>query len=64
LARVSDTAMTHFQAILFFAVVISVAFAFMTKRGRRERLLYALWSFLGFVLIAVAIGWLLFPFPR
>lgn len=56
--------MTHFQAILFFAVVISVAFAFMTKRGRRERLLYALWSFLGFVLIAVAIGWLLFPFPR
>ena len=56
--------MTHFQAIVFFALVISVAFAFLTKRTLRDRLLYTLWSFLGFVLISIAIGWLLFPFSR
>ncbi len=56
--------LTHFQAMLLFAAVISVAFAFLTKRALRDRVLYTLWSFLGFVLIAIAIGWLLYPVSR
>ncbi len=56
--------MTHFLAILFFALVISLSFGFLTKRTLRDRLRYALLTFLGFVLIAVAIGWLLYPLSR
>lgn len=56
--------LTHFQAMLIFALVISVAFAFLTKSTPRERIKYALGSFLAFLLIAIAIGWLMLPFPR
>lgn len=55
---------THFDALLLFAVVISIAFAFLTKQTARDRLKYALWAFLAFVLIAVALGWIMYPFPR
>ena len=56
--------LTHFQAMLLFAFVVSVAFALLSKRTLSERLKYALWALLMFVLIAVAIGWLMYPFPR
>ena len=56
--------LNHFQAMLLFAFVISVAFAFMTKRTRGERIKYAIWSFLAFLLIGMAIGWLMYPFAR
>jgi len=55
---------THFDALLLFAVVISIAFAFLTKQTARDRLKYALWAFLGFVLVAVTLGWIMYPFPR
>lgn len=47
--------------MLLFAFIISVAFAFLSKRTLRDRLAYWCWSFLGFVGIAVLIAWLLFP---
>lgn len=50
--------------MLLFALVISVAFAFLSKRSARDRLTYAGWSFLAFLLIALAIAWIMFPFPR
>ena len=56
--------LTHFDALLLFAVVISIAFAFLTKQTARDRLKYALWAFLAFVLVAVALGWIMYPFPR
>ena len=55
---------THFEALLLFALVVSVAFAFLSKRGATERLKYFLWSFLAFLLVAVGIGWLMYPFSR
>ena len=55
---------SHFQAMLLFAFVISLAFAFLTKHKLRERLRYALWAFLAFLIVAVAIGWLMYPFSR
>ncbi len=55
---------THFDALLLFAVVISIAFAFLTKQTARDRLKYALWAFLAFVLVAVTLGWIMYPFPR
>jgi heme A synthase len=56
--------LSHLQALLLFAFVISLAFAFLTKRKLSERLRYALWAFLAFLIVAVAIGWLMYPFSR
>ncbi len=53
--------MTHFEAILFFAAVISVAFAYHSRVSARERVFYAVKSFLLFVGSAILIGWLMFP---
>ncbi len=56
--------LAHFPALLLFALVISIAFAFLSKQTSRDRLKYAIWSFLAFLLIALGIAWLMFPFPR
>jgi hypothetical protein len=55
---------THFQALLFFALAVSLAFAFLSKRGAFERVTYIAWAFLAFLLVAVGIGWLMYPFSR
>jgi len=55
---------THFGALLFFAAVVSVAFAFLSKRGLADRAKYAFWAFLAFLLVAIGIGWLMFPFSQ
>jgi heme A synthase len=56
--------LNHFQAMVLFAFVISVAFGFLTKQKLSERLKYALWAFLAFLLVAVAAGWLMYPISR
>ena len=56
--------LTHFSAILLFAVVVSTAFAFHSRQAPRERLFYAVKSFVLFVGAAVVIGWLMFPISR
>ncbi len=56
--------LNHFQALLLFAFVISLAFAFLTKRKLGDRLKYALWAFLAFLVVGVAIGWLMYPMSR
>ena len=56
--------LTHFGALLFFALVVSVTFAFLSKRGIAERAKYTLWAFLAFMFVAIGIGWLMYPFSR
>jgi hypothetical protein len=56
--------LTHFEAMLFFAVVVSITFAFLSKRGLTERVQYSLWAFLAFLLVAIGIGWLMYPFSQ
>jgi dipeptide/tripeptide permease len=56
--------LTHFQALAFFALVVSVLFAFLSKPVVSERWKYALWSFLAFLVVAIGIGWLMYPFSR
>jgi hypothetical protein len=56
--------LTHFEAILFFAAVVSTAFAFHSRQAPRERAFYALKSFLLFVGSAILIGWLMLPISR
>lgn len=56
--------LTHFEALLFFALVVSLTFAFLSKHGISERVKYTLWAFLAFLLVAVGIGWLMYPFSQ
>jgi len=56
--------LSHLQAMLLFATVISVAFGFLSRRPPVERLKYVLWSLGLFLLIGIGIGWLMYPFSR
>ena len=55
---------THFQAMIIFALVVSLAFAFLSKTRTNERIRYAVWAFLAFLVVAIGIGWLMYPFTR
>jgi len=55
---------THFQAFLFFAGVISIAFGFLGRRQPRDRIKYILWSFLLFVVVGIGIAWAMYPFSK
>jgi NhaP-type Na+/H+ or K+/H+ antiporter len=56
--------LSHFQAMVLFALVISVAFGFLSRRPPLDRLKYILWSFGLFLAIGIGIGWLMYPFSR
>jgi len=55
---------SHFQALLLFALLISLAFGTLGRRKPVERVKYAAWSFAMFLLVGIALGWLMFPFSR
>jgi len=56
--------LNHFQAMTLFALAISIAFGFLSRRGVSERLKYIVWSLILFLLIGVGIGWAMYPFSR
>jgi multidrug transporter EmrE-like cation transporter len=53
--------LTHFQTMALFAFIISLSFAFLSRGRLGARIKYTVWAFLGFILIAVAIGWIMYP---
>lgn len=62
--RAGAAVFSHFEAMLLFAVALSVVFGFLSRRPAIERLRYIAWSFLMFLLVAIGIGWLMYPFSR
>jgi NhaP-type Na+/H+ or K+/H+ antiporter len=54
----------HFPAMIVFAFIISVAFSLLAKETFAERIKYAAWTFLAFLLVGIALGWLMYPFGR
>ena len=56
--------LTHLQAMLLFALVISIGFGFLGRRQPAERMKYILWSLLLFLLVGVGIGWAMYPFSH
>jgi hypothetical protein len=56
--------LSHLQAMLLFALIISIAFGFLSRRQPIERVKYILWSLFLFLLIGVGIGWAMYPFSR
>jgi ABC-type Mn2+/Zn2+ transport system permease subunit len=55
---------SHFQSLLLFALIISLAFGTLGRRKPIERVKYAAWSFAMFLLVGIALGWLMFPFSK
>jgi NhaP-type Na+/H+ or K+/H+ antiporter len=56
--------LSHLQAMVLFALIISVAFGFLSRRRSIERVKYIVWSLFLFLLVGVAIGWAMYPFTR
>jgi len=56
--------LSHLQSMLLFALLISIAFGFLSRRRPSERVKYIVWSLLLFLLIGVGIGWAMYPFSR
>ena len=56
--------LTHFQAFLLFAVIISIAFGFLGRRRPKDRIKYILWSFFLFMVVGIGISWAMYPFSR
>ena len=56
--------LSHFQALVLFALVISIAFGFLGRRRPMDRVKYILWTLFLFILIGVGIGWAMYPFSH
>jgi hypothetical protein len=56
--------LSHFQALVVFALVISIAFGFLGRRRPIDRVKYIFWTLLLFLLIGVGIGWAMYPFSH
>ncbi len=56
--------LTHFQSMTLFALIISIAFGFLSRRRTSERRKYIIWSLILFLLIGVGIGWAMYPFSK
>jgi multidrug transporter EmrE-like cation transporter len=56
--------LNHFQTMVIFALAIALAFALLSKNSMNERVRYAVWAFLAFLVVALGIGWLMYPFSR
>jgi putative Mn2+ efflux pump MntP len=56
--------LSHFQAMVLFALAVSIAFGFLSRRPPLERIKYIGWSLLLFLLIGIGIGWAMYPFSR
>lgn len=54
----------HFETMVIFALAVSLAFAFLSKNSTHERVRYAVWAFVAFMIVAIGIGWLMYPFSR
>jgi hypothetical protein len=56
--------LSHLQAMVLFALVISIAFGFLSRRTAYHRARYMVWSLILFLLAGVGIGWLMYPLSR
>ncbi len=56
--------LSHFWAMVLFALFVSMALGCLTRRSIPERIKYAAWSFLLFLLIGIGAAWLMYPLSR
>ena len=54
---------SHLLLLVLFAFFVSLVFAVIAKDDAREQIRFGGLMFAGFLASAVAIGWLMYPFP-
>jgi hypothetical protein len=54
---------SHFLLLVSFAFLVSLVFALLSKDNLPEQLRFGGMLFGGFILAAIALGWLMYPFP-
>jgi hypothetical protein len=54
---------SHLVALVLFSALTSTVFATLLRDDVRSRLRFGLILFGSFLLSAVAVGWLMYPFP-
>jgi hypothetical protein len=55
--------LSHFEALTVFAALVSIVFAITTKSTPRAQVKYGVFAFFSFLVVAVVVGWVMFPFP-
>jgi cytochrome bd-type quinol oxidase subunit 2 len=55
--------LSHFFLMVLYALLVSVFFALLWRRRRREQLVLFLQLFLGMVGGGLIVAWLMYPFP-
>ena len=55
--------MTHWIALTFLAVCISLAFAFMMRERTVDRLVFGLKMFFGLIIFTLVVGWIVLFLP-
>src|SRR5947207_3179936 len=53
---------SHLLVLIVFSTLVSVVFAMLLREDRKARVRFALMTFGAFVLSAVVVGWLMYPF--
>ena len=54
---------SHLLYMLLFSFFVSVVFAVLLKDHPREQLRFGALAFAGFMVTALVLGWLMYPFP-
>jgi undecaprenyl pyrophosphate phosphatase UppP len=54
---------SHFLLLLIFSFLVAVVFGVLLRDDLRQQLRLAAVVFGGFVLSAIVLGWLMYPFP-
>ncbi len=54
---------SHFLLLVLFAFFVSLVFAALTKDEPREQVRFGVMLFGAFIVSALALGWLMYPFP-
>ena len=55
--------MSHFNLMVAYAFLLGAFFAILWRRERRAQVKLFLQLFLGLVVGAIALAWLMYPFP-
>ncbi len=55
--------LSHFLLMVLYALLVSLFFSLLWRRGRREQVKLFLQIFLGMVGGGLLVAWLMYPFP-
>ncbi len=54
---------SHSLLLVTFAFFVSLVFSLLSKDERRDQLRFGGMLFAGFLVAAIVLGWLMYPFP-